>query len=196
MKGNKTWFVIIAITVAAVSRLLPHPWNFTPMTGITLLGACYLGNRFFSFLVPFLAWMVSDLLVNWLVQAHFLPTGNYFFSYTALGVYTSLFLIWMVGNVLRRNIRFSNVVLASLVSSLIFYVVSNSIDFINNPFYSQNFNGWVKCMTMALPFYSNDYGIIFGSFFLNGVMGDLFFCGALFGTYYWVNSRSLKPATA
>jgi hypothetical protein len=37
---------------------------------------------------------------------------------------------------------------------------------------------------------------VFGSFFLNGIMGDLFFVGLLFGSYYLVNRRSLKPAFA
>lgn len=195
-KRNTTWFVIGAILTAAATRLLPHPWNFTPMAGITLLGACYLNNRFLSFAVPFLAWMVSDMLVNVLIHPNFLPNGNYFFSNTALGVYASLLLIWGIGNILRRNVKFSNLLLASVVSSFVFYAVSNSIDFINNPMYEQSVAGWVKCMTLALAFYPNDYGTIFGSFAINGFMGDLFYTGTLFGLYYWVNQRSLKPVHA
>ncbi len=185
---NKFFIVLTLITVAGLSRLLPHPWNFTPLTGITLMSASFIITRWKSFLLPFLIWLVTDHLVNTFIYNKSLLDFSYFISTTALGVYVSMALIWLIGNWLRSNMKTSSILAASLSSSLIFYLVSNTFVFIGNSFYSQDLNGWLQCLAMGIPFYKNDFGLFFGSFFFNGVMGDLFYTSLLFGSYsIWVN---------
>jgi hypothetical protein len=185
---NKFLIIITLISVAGLTRLLPHPWNFTPLAGITLMSASFVNTRWKSFLLPLLIWLVTDHLVNIIIYNKSLLDFSYFISSTAVGVYVSMFLIWLIGNWLRSNIKVSTILVASLSSSLIFFLVSNTFVFIGNPFYSQDLNGWLQCLAMGIPFYKNDFGLFFGSFFFNGVMGDLFYTGFLFGSYsIWVN---------
>ncbi|MDX1942330.1 MAG: DUF6580 family putative transport protein, partial [Saprospiraceae bacterium] len=54
--------------------------------------------------------------------------------------------------------------------------------------YPQNFIGLMSCYAAGLPFYSMDAAPPLG-FLLNGVLGDLFYCGALFGVFELVKMR-------
>ena len=42
---------------AALSRLLPHPANVTPVTALALFGAVYFDRKFLAFLVPLAAFL-------------------------------------------------------------------------------------------------------------------------------------------
>ena len=53
--------ISIIVLVAALSRLLPHPYNFTPIGAMGLFGAAHLSRKYLAFLVPFLAMWISDL---------------------------------------------------------------------------------------------------------------------------------------
>ena len=53
----------------ALSRLLPHPPNFTPVGAMGLFGAAYFSRKYLAFLVPFVAMWVSDLILNNAVYA-------------------------------------------------------------------------------------------------------------------------------
>jgi hypothetical protein len=189
---NKIFIIVSLVGLAGLTRLLPHPWNFTPMTGITLLSASLVHTRWKSFLLPWLVWIITDHLVNIFIYNKGLFDFSYFFTTTALGVYVSLVLIWLVGNWLRKNIRVTTILAASFSSSLIFYLVSNTFVFIGNPLYSQDVNGWLQCLAMGIPFYKSNFGIFFGSFFFNGILGDLFYTGLLFSAYSLLVYKTLR----
>ena len=57
-------FISSAIGIAAVSRLLPHLPNFTPVAAIALFGGAYLNDRKAAFLIPFIALILSDLFLG------------------------------------------------------------------------------------------------------------------------------------
>jgi hypothetical protein len=189
---NKIYFITSIIFAAALSRLLPHPWNFTPMVGITLASAVFVNHKKFSFVLPLITWLITDLIVNGLLYPQNGGVLSYFTSFTALGVYTSMMMIWGLGLILKNQVKIPIIIATSLSSSMIFYLISNSFVFIGNPYYTQNFSGWFQCMYMGIPFYQSEYGALFGSFMLNGIMGDLFYTSVLFGLYYFVNGKSFN----
>nr|MBP8098065.1 hypothetical protein [Arenimonas sp.] len=43
------------IFIAALSRVLPHPPNFSPIEAVALFGGAYFATRHWSFLVPLVA---------------------------------------------------------------------------------------------------------------------------------------------
>ena len=51
------------ILLAALSRLLPHPMNFAPITAIALFGGVYLDKKH-AFLVPLAAMLISDFFIG------------------------------------------------------------------------------------------------------------------------------------
>ena len=63
----RTGVLILFVLIAAFSRLIPHPPNFTPIGGMALFGAAYFSKRYLGFLVPLAAMWLSDLVYNNLI---------------------------------------------------------------------------------------------------------------------------------
>ncbi len=52
------------ILFAACVRILPHPWNFTPIGAMALFGGAKLRNPWAAFLFPLSALFFGDLIVG------------------------------------------------------------------------------------------------------------------------------------
>lgn len=153
-------FIVISamIAVAALTRFLPHPPNFTAISALALFGAANLNDKRFAFLIPVLAMAITDL---------FIPGGY------DLAVYSGFIVVVLIGFMLRKKVAFKNVILASLTSSVVFYLITNFLFLYSaqNTFYPRNFQGLIESYIAAIPF------------FRNALLGDLFFSGIFFGSY-------------
>lgn len=168
------------IVLAAISRLIPHPPNFTPIAAMALFGGAYFSKRSYAFIVPLIAMLISDMLIMRFVYAHISTIPEYFISSATISVYFSFALIVLIGMMLRNNVRPLPIIGAALSSSVLFFLITNFAVWSGSTYYPQNLPGLIACYGAAIPFYR---GEIFGSFFLNTVMGDLFFAGILFGSF-------------
>lgn len=164
-------FITGAILLAALNRLLPHAPNFTPIGAMALFGGVCYTNKKFAFVFPLLAMVLSDLLID--------------YHNTIVYVYLSFILITGIGIYLRNKMSTKNIILASLSASILFFLISNFGVWAEMGF-PAGINGLVSTYLLGIPFYSND---LFGSFFLNNIMADLFYSGILFGSYYIVKAK-------
>ncbi len=147
------------IVIGALLRLLSHPPNFTPIAALALFGGVYLSKRWALF-IPVVALFFSDLLI-----------GLYSPVLMAF-VYAGFILIGLVGWWLKSHKKVSYIFGSTLVSSLLFFIISNFGVWIqSHSTYPHNLNGLLTCYTMALPFLRNS------------LSGDLFFVTVLFGSY-------------
>jgi len=166
-------YIIITIFVAAMFRLIPHWPNFTPVAAIALFGGAYLGRKWLAFLIPFAALFFSDLIIG-------------FYSYMP-AIYIAFGLTVIIGMLMARNIKITTVIGASLGSSILFFLVTNFAAWLGNPLYAQSFAGLMQSYVAGLAFFNDGgYGI---SFFLNELVGTLFYSGLLFGSFYLVQQR-------
>lgn len=199
MKNNILKYTLLtafAMVVVALSRLFPHPLNFAPVAAIALYGGARGKNMAYSFLLPIIVMIFSDLLV---MQFIYPERGNafaYFLTKDAFSVYFAFSLIVCVGLLLKRNIKVGTVILASVSSSLLFFIVTNFFTWYGASFYPQTFAGLIECYAAAIPFYKNDFGPLFGSFFYNQFIGDLFFNTVLFGSHALVARTATNIAKA
>ena len=154
---SRFWLLSIMILAAAFTRVIPHPPNFTAVGAMALFGGAYFSEKKFAFIVPLLAMLVSDLIIG--------------FHNEMLSVYLSFVIIVGIGIMLSRNIKFKNVLAASLFSSALFFVLTNFQMWIQSPLYAKNISGLITCYVAAIPFFHHT------------VLGDLFFVGALFGLF-------------
>ena len=154
---SRFWLVTVMILAAAFTRLIPHPPNFTAVGAIALFGGAYFGEKKFAFIIPMFAMLLSDLIIG--------------FHNGMLSVYLSFVLIVAIGILLSRNLKFTNVVAASLLSSIIFFVLTNFQMWMQSPLYTKNISGLAVCYIAAIPFFHHT------------VLSDLFFVGALFGLF-------------
>ena len=159
----KIVFVISLIAFGALMRLLPHWPNFTPIAAMALFGGAQLGKKHLAFIIPLAALFLSDLVLGlhqWMIA-----------------VYVSFALVVVLGIWLKKSIKVGTILMATLASSTLFFIITNFAMWIGAPYYSQDIYGLLECYTLALPF------------FLNGIMGDLFFSGIFFGSFYLVQQR-------
>ncbi len=182
MKQNisiRTGIIILFIFFAALSRLLPHPPNFTPVGGMALFGAAYFSRKYLVFLIPLLAMWISDLLLNNLVYAEY-QTGFAWFSVYSIPVYVSFILIGILGFVLLKKVRLTNLLVASVLASVLFFLLTNFGSWLANPIYSKDLGGLTAAYAAGLPF------------FWNTLAGDLFYAALMFGSFEWINRKVLQ----
>ncbi|HUY14992.1 MAG TPA: DUF6580 family putative transport protein [Terriglobia bacterium] len=164
------------VIAAVIFRIVPHPWNVTPLAAMFLFSGATFRNRVQSLAVPFAALLVSDFAVD-----RFLYHGAYawFSPYT----WSGFLLIGLIGWVLHSKITLRRVATASIVGSVSFFFLTNFGVWAAGGLYPHNFAGLTDCYVAGLPF------------FRNTILGDLAWSGILFGTYEWVNHRrTLAPA--
>jgi hypothetical protein len=172
-------FAIALIFLAAAARLLPHPHNFTPIAAMGLFGAAYLDRRW-AFAVPFVALFLSDLVLNNVVYKAFNPNFTWI---TSGWIYAAFALVSLVGMVLlRNNVKPVRIVAASLISSMVFFLITNFSVWFEGAMYPKNGAGLMACFTAGLPFLQNT------------IMGDLLFSGVLFGLYAWQTKNAAVTA--
>ncbi len=160
---NKRFSVIVGmILVAAFSRLLPHPDNMTPLTAIALFAGVSLEKRF-SFLVPLLALLLSDLFLG--------------FHSQLIAVYFCFLLTVLIGHFLKHQLKVLPIVLATLISSVLFFIATNFGVWLVDHLYPKNFSGLWMCYTAAIPF------------FRNTLLGDFFYVAILFGSFAFAQKR-------
>ena len=146
------------ILLAAASRLLPHPPNFTPIGAIALFGGAHLRERWLAFIVPLAAMALSDLVIGW---HRLVPL-----------VYGSFALTVVIGMWLRdRKSVWPITAAAALASSVLFFVLTNFGVWAFGAMYPKTLPGLVATYVAAIPF------------FRNTVAGDLFYTAVLFGGF-------------
>lgn len=167
------------IFVAAISRIIPHPYNFTPIGGMTLLGAAYFTKKYWAFIVPMAAMFLSDLFLNNVVYPHSYPQFyNHFILFGSPAVYESFILIALMGIVALKKVNVFRVGLSSLSASVLFFLITNFASWTSSAsLYPQNFGGLMTCYAAGIPF------------FWNTLAGDLFYAAILFGAYAWAIKR-------
>jgi hypothetical protein len=160
MNSNLTpRFLVLAglILVAALTRLIPHPPNFTAIGAMALFGGAYFDRKYLAFAIPLTAMFLSDIIIG------FHP-GMY-------AVYLSFILIVVIGMTLKDRKKIGNIFLAAVSASVLFFIITNFAQWISYPLYSKDITGLIACYVAAIPFFHYT------------LLGDLFFAGVLFGAF-------------
>lgn len=163
---------ILLVIIGTLSRIVPHSMNFTPIIGITLFSVYYF-KSYWKFLVPFLAILGSDLILEISRGA-----GQGFHSGTPI-VYFSYLIIAIIAFFLLKKLNFGNLLITTLSASLSFFLITNFAFFYPSPDAPVNgFSGYTHDWAGILASYTA--GI---PFFRSALIGDLLFTGVLFGIY-------------
>lgn len=171
-------FLVLAVVlfriVAGVSALDGEGWflaNFSPLGALVLCGGLFFPGRM-AWILPAAAVLVTDVVLN-------LIYGVGAFGAGTVGLVVAWGLVFGVAWVLRGRIRrcgaskgWGVVFGATLVSALMFYVVTNTVAFIGSPAYPQSLAGWWQSLTVGVPGFPPTL-----VFFRNSLIGDLVFTG-------------------
>jgi hypothetical protein len=168
--------ISVIILLAAISRLIPHPANFAPIGGMALFGAAYYSKRYWVFIIPITSMWLADLVLNNVVYAQYFDHFVWFYQ-GCYWTYGAFILIGLIGFVTLKRIRIQNLILTSLLASIVFFLLSNFGVWASTYMYPKNFSGLIACYTAGLPFFKNT------------VMGDLVYSGVLFGAFEFAQRR-------
>src|SRR5688572_16718848 len=61
---TRFWLITLMIAVGAILRVLPHPWNFTPVGAMALFSGATFDRRRDAFMVPLATMLLGDLLLE------------------------------------------------------------------------------------------------------------------------------------
>lgn len=167
----------VVVLMVAFYRLLPHPWNFTPVCATAIFGGIYL-NKKYAIALPLLSMIVADTILgfDWIVTpviyaciASSALIGSWIKNERG---HTAKFIIRTLGG--------------TLASAVIFFIFTNFATWLAYDTYTKDMNGLIQCYVMAIPFFRNTLG------------GDMLFI-SVFVAIYEMLSRAiaarLKPAT-
>ena len=161
MNINKTLLLGLGIIgVLTLSRLIPHPPNFTPILGMAVFSGAIINRRLIAYLIPLVAMLISDLYLG-------------FHSGMPI-IYFSLALCVLIGTFIEARVTILNFVLGISVGVIVFYLITNFAVWYGSGMYDYTFSGLITCYVMALPFLQNTivssmiYGI--GSFLIYNVI--------------------------
>ena len=134
------------------------------MAAIALCGAAYFPAKF-KFTVPLGALFISDLVLNYIYGAPLLQAQM-------LGHYIALLLVGLIGFAMQDRASLKTLLPASILGSIIFYLIANTFSWLSEPGYARNFSGFIQAQTVGLPAYSSTPTWMF---FRNAILSDLFF---------------------
>ena len=181
----RTTTLITMIMLAATFRLLQSSnvfsfmSNVTPVGAIALFGGCYFMDRWKAFLVPLLVLFISDVLLN---RIYYFDHWTLFYS-GAYWIYGSFALIVMIGHFIGK-VTVLNVTKAGIAAAFTHFIVSDfgtwaggGTDITTGLPFTPDLDGLLKSYYLALPFLRNM------------MIGNLVFCGILFGSLEWMQRK-------
>ena len=153
----KSAFAAVLILLAAVLRVLPHPWNFTPIGAMALFSGAVFKERWLRFTFPLLALFAGDAVVG--------------FHKLMLTVYLSFLVSVAIGMWIGENRNVLRIAGGTLIGSVQFFLVTNFSVWAALNTYPKSFTGLLACYGAGLPF------------FRNTLAGDAVYAALLFGGY-------------
>lgn len=161
----------VMIVLAALSRILPHPFNFTPIEAMALFGGAYFANRWLSLAVPLLAMLLADFFLG--------------FHSGMPVIYSTILLISILGFALRGKVTALRVAGFGLVSATLFFLVTNFAVWLEGSMYPMNASGLLSCYIAGIPFFHWQ------------LAGVATYCILLFGGFAFLRSHmpALKTQT-
>jgi len=156
--------LISLIVILAALRLFPHPPNIAPIAAMALFAGAHFDDRRLALLVPLVAMLISDIV---------------------LGLHSSMFLVYLafmgtvaIGFWVKRNRSVLNITCAALISSMLFFLLTNFGAWMSLDIYPKTIEGLGAAYAAGIPF------------FRNTLVGDLGYTFILFAGF-WLLERSI-----
>ena len=131
---------VVIILVLSLTRLIPHPWNFSPMLAVGIFSGFYFKQFYLSLFIIIFSMFIGDLFLG--------------FHSTMFFTYISLAIAVLIGFYVK-NFKFSVILFSGLSSSVCFFIITNFGAWLTLDIYTKNFTGLLQSYVMAIPFFHN-----------------------------------------
>ena len=130
---EKILWILGFTCLLGLSRIIPHPPNFTPILAVAVFIPLVLKNNLLAIPVTLGAMLIGDLYWGF--------HGIMFWTYGAV--------------ILATQLKFRNVFGNAVLASIIFFLVTNFAVWTMYDMYPKTLDGLILCYTMAIPFFQN-----------------------------------------
>ena len=122
------------VAVMALSRIIPHPPNFTPILAVAIFAPYIVKDKLTVIAATLLAMFVADLY--W-------------------GLHS--FMLWTYSSIALCTLLSTRVKLLPMLflGPIMFFVITNFAVWIMWDYYPNTLEGLIMCYTMAIPFFQN-----------------------------------------
>ena len=132
--------IIFITLILVLSRIIPHPPNFTPILAGIIFLPFIKKDLAFSIIAPLAAMLISDLIIG--MHSLMLWTYAPIIFLSCLTYYFNQDSILRIGTL-------------AVVSPMIFFLVSNFGVWISGSSYTEDMSGLIECYFNAIPFYAS-----------------------------------------
>ena len=153
----KAGIAAMLVLFAAALRILPHPWNLTPIGAMALFSGSVFKEKWVKFAFPLAALFVGDTVIG--------------FHKLMLVVYLSFALNVAIGMCVGEHRRVLRISGATLLGAIQFFLITNFAVWVAFTTYPKSLTGLIACYVGGLPY------------FWNTLAGDAVYVTLLFGGY-------------
>ena len=140
---NSVYLALGLVALLTLSRLIPHPPNFTPILGMAVFSGAIISKRIIAYLVPLAAMLLSDLYLG--------------FHASMPIIYFSLAVCVLIGTFIEARVSILNSFLSISFGVILFFLITNFMVWYGSGMYETNISGLMTCYYMALPFVQNSF---------------------------------------
>ena len=136
--NNKFFYLFFFGVILALSRIIPHPPNFTPILASAIMAPMLIKDRWFGIAIPIVAMFISDVIIG-------------FYSYQFV-IYSSILVIALVSPMRKNYVRLG---IMAVGGSVWFFITTNFAEWMIWDYYPKTIEGLITCYTLAIPFFKN-----------------------------------------
>ena len=137
----KVYFLpVCLVLVLSFSRIIPHPYNFSPMLAVGIFSGFYFRQFFLSSFIAVSSMFLGDLYLGF--------HNTMFFTYTSL-------IIAVILGLFISKFKFTEILFTGLASSICFFVITNFGAWLTLEIYEKNLAGLFQSYVLAIPFFHN-----------------------------------------
>lgn len=175
---RQIWLPVLLMFVFALTRVPGlMPVNFSAAYALVFCCGVYLPGRL-AWWLPLTTLFLSDILLNVFyyevsaVEAYMVV--NYLMFAVILGM----------GRLFKPGASFWGLLGGGILGAILFYLVTNSISWLQNPQYDRSLAGWIQAMSTGIPGYPPTW-----TFFRNTLISGGLFTGLFVGAMKWSEAR-------
>ena len=149
-------FLVLAL--GAMTRLIIHAPNFTPVLALALFGGVYLKKKQ-ALVLPVILLAATDIILG--------------YHQTIFFTWGCIVLIAAMGIWVKNNKNTKTIFGSSLLAAVVYYIVTNLGVWLTTGMYPMNLSGLAECYYVAIPYFRNTLISTFAYTFLLFTAYDL-----------------------
>ena len=134
---------LFIIALLALSRVIPHQPNFTPILGMAVFSGAIINHKLFAYIIPLAAMLLSDLYLG--------------FHASMPIIYFALAVCVLIGTFIEARVSILNSFLSISLGVLVFFLITNFMVWYGSGMYESSISGLMTCYFMGLPFVQNTF---------------------------------------